>query len=362
MLKERVRFMLIERGGRQEIVLRETPSRQQLKALFFEDTREIRTLTFQRFNSSGTHLDKESFTLFGNEVAGLRIFLSLISSESLGLDHNEEGVRLLPAGIEAILADEGAHAELYRRFLPAIQQLYETDVDAPEIVAFARRRQQLQIFDGLLHDEEAFARRRAALRAAGHRSGAEDVWQEFFEANHWIFGTGLAPQFLHAWDEEKLEQTVVGSSLFENGKRPDAVMRTAGALSALVFVEIKRHDTDLLHNDAYRPGTWRVSDDVAGGVAQCQITIDQVIRRAEHALDIVDDDGYRTGESALICRPRSLLVIGSLDEFVREGGPHVPKFESFERFRRSIRDPEIITFDELYERAAMSVALSSPHV
>jgi hypothetical protein len=345
-----------------EIVLRETPSRQQLKALFFEDTREIQTLTFQRFNASGIRLDKESFTLLGIEVARLRTFLSLIGSQSLDLAQNNEGIRLLPAEIEAVLADEDAQAELYRRFLPAIQHLYEADVDAPEIVAFARRRQQLQVFEELLHDEDAFARRRAALRAAGHRSGAEDVWQEFFEANHWIFGTGLAPQFLHAWNEEKLEQTVVGSSIFEKGKRPDAVMRTAGALSALAFVEIKRHDTDLLHNDAYRPGTWRVSDEVAGGIAQCQITIDQVVRRAEHALDIVDDDGYRTGESALICHPRSLLVIGSLDEFVREGNPHVPRFQSFERFRRSIRDPEIITFDELYERAAMSVALSRPHV
>jgi len=51
--------------------------------------------------------------------------------------------------------------------------------------------------------------------------------------------------------------------------------------------------------------------------------------------------------------------VGSLDEFTREGRPNVARFESFERFRRSIRDPEIVTFDELYERAAMSVALST---
>lgn len=354
--------VIFERDQGWEIVLRETPSRQQLKALFFENTREIQTLTFQRFNANGTHLNKESFTLLGDEVAGLRTFLNLIGSQSLDLAQDEEGVRLFPAGIEAVLADEDARAALYRRYLPVIQNLYEADVDAPEIVAFARRRHQLQIFEELLHNEDAFELRRAELRAEGHGGGVEDVWQNFFEANHWIFGIGLAPQFLHAWNEEKLEQTVVGSSIFEKGKRPDAVMRTAGALSALAFVEIKAHSTDLLHRDNYRPGTWRVSDEVAGGVAQCQITVDQVIRRAEHTLDIVDGDGYRTGESALICRPRSLLVIGSLDEFARDGNPHVPRFESFERFRRSIRDPEIITFDELYERAAMSLALSSPQL
>ena len=36
-----------------EILLRETPTRQQLKALFFEDDRRIETLAFQRFDAQG---------------------------------------------------------------------------------------------------------------------------------------------------------------------------------------------------------------------------------------------------------------------------------------------------------------------
>jgi hypothetical protein len=32
---------------------------------------------------------------------------------------------------------------------------------------------------------------------------------------------------------------------------------------------------------------------------------------------------------------------------------HGPIFESFERFRRSLRDPEIVTLDGLYLRACM---------
>jgi hypothetical protein len=43
---------------------------------------------------------------------------------------------------------------------------------------------------------------------------------------------------------------------------------------------------------------------------------------------------------------------------MRDGEPNVPMFESFERFRRSLRDPEILTFDELFARASMSLALS----
>lgn len=342
-----------------EIVLRETSTRQQLKALFFEDSRKVQFLSFQRFNAKGQKLKQESFVLSGAEAKMLGTFLALINSQTLNLAEGSEGMRLLPSSIEALLADEASRAGLYRRFFPPIQRLIEADVDAPEIIAFARRRQQLQVFEDLLRDPEAFARRRTELTDAGHRSGPEDVWQNFFEANHWIFGTGLAPQFLHAWDPDRLEQSVVGSSIFGSGKRPDAVMRTAGALSALVFVEIKAHSTKLLYSSPYRPGTWRVSDDVAGGVAQCQTTVDEVVRHAQRALEVTDDDGFATGESALICRPRSIMVVGSLVEFTREGNPNVPRFESFERFRRSLRDPEIVTFDELYERAVMSVALSS---
>jgi len=292
------------------------------------------------------------------EIQNLRNFLSLIGSQSLDLAEGE-GVRLLPSGIEGVIADEASRHEIYRRYLPAIKDLLEADVDAPEIVSFARRRQQLHEFDQLLHDEEYFAEQRRGMQSGGHAVGPERVWQRFLDANHWIFGTGLVPQFLHAFDPERLEQTAVGHSIFGAGKRPDAVMRTAGALSALAFVEIKAHDTALLENEPYRSGSWSPGEHVVGGVAQCQVTVDEVVRQAHRALALKDDGGFRIGE-AFICRPRSILVVGSLEQFLREGNPHVERFESFERFRRSIRDPEIVTFDELFERAAMSLALSEP--
>lgn len=343
-----------------EIVLRETPTRQQLKALFFEDDRSVQYMSFQRFNASGERMNRESFALSGSEVGSLASFLGLIRSQALQLAESDEGIRLLPAGVDALLTDDAAREAVFQRYRDAFVDLLEADVDSPEIVAFARRRQELQTFDSLLGDAQAFTARCSELKARGGRSGPEDVWQDFFESNHWIFGTGLAPQFLHSWNPDRLEQTVVGASVFGKGKRPDALMRTAGLLSALAFVEIKTHQTPLLHPAEYRPATWRVSNEVAGGVSQCQATVDEVLRRAAPELDVVDQDGFRTGDSVFVCRPRSLLVVGSLDEFIRDGEPNVPMFESFERFRRSLRDPEIVTFDELFARAAMSLALADP--
>jgi len=341
-----------------EVILRETATRQQLKALFFEDDRSVQYMSFQRFNAAGERLNRESFVLSGPEVRSLGSFLALIRSQALDLAENDEGVRVLPAGVDALLADDATRQAVLHRYRDAFVDLLQADVDSPEIVAFARRRQELQVFESLLGDSHAFTARRTELKAQGRRSGAEDVWQSFFESNHWIFGTGLAPQFLNAWDPSRLEQTVVGASVFSAGKRPDALMRTAGLLSALAFVEIKTHQTPLLHSTEYRSGTWRISDEVAGGVSQCQTTVDEVVRQAATQLAVVDDDGFRTGDSVFVCRPRSLLVVGSLDQFVRDGEPNVAMFESFERFRRSLRDPELVTFDELFARAAMSLALA----
>jgi hypothetical protein len=350
--------ILFESEDGWEIVLRETATRQQLKALFFEDDRSVQYMSFQRFNASGRRLNHESFVLSGPEVRSLVSFLGLIRSQALDLAERDEGIRLLPEGVDALLVDDAAREAVFHRYRDAFVGLIEADVDSPEIVAFARRRQQLDVFELLLNDSSAFEARRAELRAQGRRSGGEDVWQSFFESNHWIFGTGLAPQFLQAWDPSRLEQTVAGASVFGRGRRPDALMRTAGLLSALVFVEIKTHVTPLLHNTQYRPGIWRVSDEVAGGVSQCQSTVDEVLRRATGELAVVDEDGFRTGDQVFVCRPRSLLVVGSLDQFVRDGEPNVAMFESFERFRRGLRDPEIVTFDELFARAALSLALS----
>ena len=48
-------------------------------------------------------------------------------------------------------------------------------------------------------------------------------------------------------------------------------------------------------------------------------------------------------------------MAGRLSEFQAEHGVNAEKYSSFEVFRSSLTSPEIITFDELYERAAFIV-------
>lgn len=264
----------------------------------------------------------------------------------------EARIRFLDALVRAALADEGTQRTFLRNHRDFLAEILRSAVDAPDIVALAHRREVLAKFERLLTEEAFFDEEHT--RIGGSR---ERVWQAFLEENPWVIGSTLAPQFLHSWSKDRLEQTVAGSSIAGPGKRPDAVLRTAGAISAVVLAEIKHHRTALLATE-YRVGCWRVSNEVAGGVCQCQGTVDEAQIALGKTIEIKDEHDYSTGQ-AFICRPRSLLVVGSLEEFTKDGNVHRSKFESFERFRRGLRDPEILTFDELFERARLTLALDT---
>ena len=216
--------------------------------------------------------------------------------------------------------------------------------------AIAYRKKQLGIFEKLLTDAAYFEniKKKANCKVEG-------VWQKYFEKNTWIFGYGLGYVFLTGLDEKKLEQVVQGYSVNTHGKRSDALMKTRGILSNLCFVEIKTHRTDLLEKDAYRPGCWAISKELAGAVAQVQGTVELASHSLSNKLSMKDKDGNPTGEEIYNYRPKSYLVIGTLEEFLTPNGVNEDKLRSFELFRKSIANPEIITFDELYERARFIV-------
>ena len=126
-------------------------------------------------------------------------------------------------------------------------------------------------------------------------------------------------------------------------------------MSSLCFVEIKRHDTPLLGSAPYRPGAWSPSSELVGGVAQIQTTVHSAVEAIGHKLMPDNELGDPTGEVLLNIEPRSCLVVGTLAEFVTPNGINIPKFRSFELYRRHTWRPEILTFDELLQRARFIV-------
>ncbi|MCX4597312.1 DUF4263 domain-containing protein [Streptomyces sp. NBC_01549] len=70
---------------------------------------------------------------------------------------------------------------------------------------------------------------------------------------------------------------------------------------------------------------------------------------------LYEDDGVPTDIEISTTRPRQVLVIGSLSGFTDRGSANPEKIISREQYRRFIQDVEVITFDELYERACFIV-------
>lgn len=246
---------------------------------------------------------------------------------------------------------------LYQTNPALFRNVISSDVAADDVIALAKRREQVVRFKTLLNDDAAFD---AAVRETPDNS-EERVWQDFFEENPWILGTGLSGQLFTSWDDDKLQQVVAGSSIAGAGKRADALLRTSGVIRFLTFAEFKTHRTPLLRNTDYRPEVWAPHPEVVAGVAQAQTTVELALRQIGSAIQgRAEDDSDIAGEVTFLTRPRSYLIVGHLGQLVGEGGgPNRAKVRSLELYRRSLREPEIITFDELLARAEWVVDIES---
>lgn len=335
-----------------EEVVKET-RRTQLKVQIARNAGQVRELVIERISTTGGTPHLEKVLTLKREDAGRLI--DVIQALKYIPAEGDESIRLDDQTLRDFSTDPDALVRLYGRDPEKFRDLIRNDASADDVVALAHRKEVVERFRQLLTDDGAFELARA--ECGGDR---EKVWQRFLEANPWILGVSLAGQLLRSWDDSKLEQFVVGSSIAGPGKRNDALLRTSGRIRSLVFAEIKHHQTALLGRSEYRPGCWPPSSEVVGGVTQIQQTVDRAVRSIGTRLADLDDEGAETGEATWLIRPRSFLIVGDLDQLRGElgGGVHPAKYQSFELYRRNLYEPEVITFDELLARAEWHVAMA----
>lgn len=252
-----------------------------------------------------------------------------------------------------IIADQSELHRLYQRDPEALQALVETETSAAEIKELKNRRDVVDTMQSWLDDHEAFVE---AKNAAG---GAEKAWQNLLEANPWVLGVGLGGRLYTTWDEGKLEQTVRGANLHTSGKRADAFLVSNGLLRSVALAEIKHPDTPLLARDQYRSDVYGISRELSGAIAQVQETVRAAKKSLAGWIAERDSEGGDTGDGAYLVEPRSFLVIGSMSDLCSSQGNRIDaKFRSFESFRSNLKSPEVLTFDELVERARWNVELA----
>jgi hypothetical protein len=344
----------IETENGLEIHLKTTDNEtQSIKAYFYEDSKGIQTLSVQRWMEKSGNPHKEYMTLYGEQLDILLKFVEALK----GVPIEGQGSIKIPLSValEKINKDnsnlDDSNVREYLSNNPSlIKNIVENEIEESDVIALSYRKKQLEEFEKLLNDKEYFE-----LKVSGSKK--EVVWQNFFEKNTWIFGYGLSYIFQTNLDDKKIEQVVKGYDFNSSGKRVDGLLKTSGLINSLCFVEIKTHETKLLHEE-YRKNCWNISKELSGAISQIQNTVALSTQNIYGKIQVEDNQGNLTGEEVFNFHPKSFLVVGKLDEFRNEHGVNLHKYRSFELFRKNIVSPEIITFDELYERAKYIVANS----
>jgi len=332
-----------------EIVLRHREGgKAYIKAKFLEDNRNIFLLSIQGYSVATNKPHNASFAFVGDEITKLLEFIQNIKTYEF---KNNGRVNIADNVLRSVVLSQIQAKELFHANQEVLTELLRSEVTKEDIVALGYRKKQIEVFKRLIVDSRFFEELKSKKTTTD-----EGLWQSFFEKNTWIFGYGLDFVFLSSLDGKKLEQLVEGYSLSTHGKRVDALMKTRGAISSLCFTEIKHHKTPLLEKQPYRAGCWAPSRELTGAVAQIQGTVAAGVENLRARFLPTSENGQPTGEDLFNVQPRSFLVIGNLSEFMTEPGINEDQFKSFERYRRNILSPEIVTFDELYDRASFIVA------
>lgn len=334
-----------------EIVLRKTSNaRQEIVAKFYEDSRNILTLQIQKYSTNTGIPHKTYFTFIGEEIGKLYYFIRnipLLPIKGREKQQFEDGF------VDNILLSKSNILQfIYEQpeIIPElIEELQRYNIKHNDIRQLAQKKEQLDIFKNMLYEEGYFEEQKAKFEI----NKDEALWQKFFENNTWILGYGLNYIFNSELEGKKLEQVTNGYDFNSSGKRVDLLMKTKGLINSLCFGEIKTHKTNLLRNttEPYRKECWSVSEELIGGIAQIQKTVQKSIENIKTKTELKDSSGDLNGEQLFLYQPKSFLIIGSLNQFIKEDKVNEDKFSSFELFRRNLFNPEIITFDELYERA-----------
>lgn len=311
----------------------------QVSALVTQDEKGVKRLTLQTFKSRGDWIqavEKDEFTFRSDEFTRLLRFLSQIEYVDLS---NEENFQIedisTKAGPKAII--DASDRGIIERFKSLTIQQRSNFVHAlhqslteEEVNILLGRRQGLEEYEKhmLLGDWD------------------EGKWQDFFDRHQWVFGYGLDYRVMRQFGREM----TVGLSGTDNKNKPviDFLMTFT---DYTVLVEIKKPDTPIFKTArGGRAGTWEFSAEFVSAISQI------IEQKAEWLAFAQGGEHYNKSGVELAARTRnarSILVIGSREEFSRLGSPREANVmrDTFELFRRENRTIDIVTFDELLERA-----------
>lgn len=313
----------------------------QVTALVSQDHKQVKRLTLQKFKSNNANwidsVEKDEFTFSQLEFKRILEFLNSIKFIDLSNEDNFQ-IEDISTGVGAKAIIDASDRSLIERF----NQMSEVDrnqfiqglrssLTVDDINTILGRKEAIRLFDEKLNSND----------------WSEKDWQDFFQEQQWVFGYGLDYRIMRTFDREM----TVGVGGSDNLEKPivDFLMTFK---KYTVLVEIKKPSTKIFRsNRSGRAGTWEFSREFMNSVSQ-------VLEQKAEWLSFSQENTHfnKAGTERLYSRTknaRTILIIGSDREFESDNSRDDEiKRDTFELFRLENRNIEILTFDEIYERAS----------
>ncbi len=241
-------------------------------------------------------------------------------------------------------------AEKFKELYSLTENIKLSKLEIKELL-FPQRRNTIHWFYAFLKDlqnnegKKAFDSYRSKHSIT--ENGEEAIWHHFFKNNDWIIGLNVDIKFIR----DLLSKQRVGNPNSKGVGSPEVDLLGISYFTSLI--ELKTSKTKIFSqtkSTKSRANTWDFSSNFIEAYSQ---TLSQRSEISE-TKNIEDENGIIVDtKKHRILDPKAILIIGNRNvEF-----PHIRKTEydiktdCFERIRRDSRNMEIITFDELFERA-----------
>lgn len=317
-----------------EFILRSSPTgRDQIKVIVHENDNNRIGFVLQKFRGdTGNPMKETSFSFYDNEFHELLEFLNLVrfidlsDTNNFKLSLSNLRDKVLVNKEDKELLDSFTHLDGEHR-VNFLEKMRESSLTKQDLDILTGRKDGLTLFHQKLYI---------------NKDWNEAQWQAFFAENTWIFGYGLDYRFLSILQKEA---SVSGVDLDgKNTVNSDFLM---GSTDFTVLVELKKPDTLLFEHGKNRSRSWRLSQYLVHAVSQ--ILAQKAAWEIKSSETNYDEHGFPITQKT--SDPKAILIIGRKDEIAGNPRDYEIKMKTFELYRRDSRSVEILTYDELYERA-----------
>lgn len=323
----------------------ELTSKTQITLTFIKDKSDIQGMKITKVIDGQI---KGELNISCLDLNQLKLFAEFIGT--LNLNEVTERKTMLPYKSNHILAEdvELILSEIFKREdgVELIESFLKNEnITSKDIVNTGYRKHSLKVFGKLLNEPEYWKDYATGEQING--SSEEKVWQYFLQNNNWILGYGLDYRY-----QSILQKEANISDVNMNGKGVSIIDYLLGDKKFTTFVEVKKPSTKLFRKSQNRTNSWKLSNDLIDSYSQIlEYKSSGLVKFDKEQID--GDGNYikqKTYDSKVI------LIIGQWNEIedVNDFEKKV-KMKTFELFRRDSRNIDIITYDELYERALFIV-------